>query len=228
MGDDVTHVQLGEEVLGWSETGSYAEYALATRVARKPAGLAWHDAAALPVASEPSERVLDLLGVVAGETVLMHGASGGVGTLAIQLATARGARVIATAGPDNQQYLASLGATPTVYGEGLVDRVRALAPHGVDAVFDLAGKAALEDSIALRGSTDRIVTIADFGAQQLGVTFARGSGGGSSDRLAEVALAAVTGKLLITVTTYPLAQAAAAQQLSDAGHVRGKLVLMAG
>ena len=88
LGEGVTDVQVGDEVLGWSDTGSYAQYALATTVAPKPAGLDWQDAAALPVASKTAERVLNLLGVAAGETVLMHGASGGVGTLAIQLATA--------------------------------------------------------------------------------------------------------------------------------------------
>lgn len=225
LGEGVTDVQVGDGVLGWSDTGSYAEYALATTVAPMPAGLEWQDAAALPVASETAERVLNLLGVGAGETVLMHGASGGVGTLAVQLATARGARVIATAGPANQDYLTSLGATATVYGEGLVERVRALAPDGVDAVFDLAGKGALEDSITLRGGTERIVTIADFGAQQLGVTFASGPAEASAARLAAVAQDAATGKLVTTVTAYPLDQAAAAQQVSDAGHVRGKLVL---
>src|SRR3954447_6969084 len=91
VGEDVTDLQVGDEVLGWSDTGSYAEYALAGTVALKPAGLAWQDAAALPVASETAERVLDLLGVAPGETVLMHGASGAVGTVAVQLATARGA-----------------------------------------------------------------------------------------------------------------------------------------
>ena len=225
LGEGVSDVQVGDGVLGWSDTGSYAEYALATTVAPKPAGLDWHDAAALPVASETAERVLNLLGVAAGETVLMHGASGGVGTLAVQLATARGARVIATAGPANQDYLTSLGATATVYGEGLVERVRALAPDGVDAVFDLAGKGALEDSITLRGGTERIVTIADFGAQQLGITFASAPAEASADRLAAVAQDAAAGKLVTTVTAYPLDQAAAAQQVSDAGHVRGKLVL---
>lgn len=225
VGDGVTDVQVGDEVLGWSDTGAYAEYALATDVAPKPAGLAWTDAAALPVASETTERVLDLLGVVAGETVLMHGASGGVGTLAIQLAKARGARVIATAGPSNQDYLTSLGATATVYGEGLVERVKALAPEGIDAVFDLAGKGALKDSITLRGGTERIVTIADFGAQQLGITFARGGATRPIDRLAAVAHDAAAGTLRTTVTTYPLDQAAKAQEISDAGHVRGKLVL---
>ncbi|MEU4332723.1 NADP-dependent oxidoreductase [Nonomuraea dietziae] len=228
LGEGVTDVQVSDEVLGWSDTGSYAEYALATIVAPKPAALGWQHAAALPVAGETAERVLNLLGVAAGETVLMHGASGGVGTLAVQLATARGARVIGTAGPGNQDYLTSLGATATVYGEGLVERVRALAPDGVDAVFDLAGKGALEDSIILRGGTDRIVTIADFRAQRLGITFATGPAEVSPVRLTALAQDAATGKVVTTVTTYPLDQAATAQQVSDAGHVRGKLVLTVG
>ncbi|WP_327581536.1 NADP-dependent oxidoreductase [Nonomuraea sp. NBC_00507] len=228
LGEGVQGVQVGDDVLGWSDTGSYAEYALATIVAPKPAALDWPHAAALPVAGETAERVLNLMGVAAGETVLMHGASGGVGTLAVQLATARGARVIGTAGPGNQDYLASLGATATVYGEGLVERVRALAPDGVDAVFDLAGKGALEDSITLRGGTDRIVTIADFRAQQLGITFSSGPAETSSDRLAALAQDAAIGKVVTTVTTYPLDQAATAQRVSDAGHVRGKLVLTVG
>ncbi|MEB3370502.1 NADP-dependent oxidoreductase [Saccharopolyspora mangrovi] len=228
LGEGVTNVQVGDGVLGWSDTGAYAEYALTTIAAPKPADLEWQDAAALPVASETAERVLNLLGVTAGETVLMHGASGGVGTVAVQLATARGARVIATASSSNQDYLASLGATATAYGEGLVERVRTLAPDGVDAVFDLAGKGALEDSITLRGGTERIVTIADFGAQQLGITFSSGRAKASADRLAALAQDAATGKLVTTVTTYPLDQAATAQQVSDAGHVRGKLVLTVG
>ncbi|MFC4466185.1 NADP-dependent oxidoreductase [Streptomyces xiangluensis] len=225
LGEGVRDVQVGDEVLGWSDTGSYAEYALATIVAPKPAGLDWQHAVALPVAGETAERVLNLLSVTAGETVLMHGAAGAVGTLAVQLAAARGARVIGTAGPANQEYLASLGAAATVYGEGLVERVRALAPDGVDAVFDLAGKGALEDSITLRGGTERIVTIADFRAQQLGITFASGSQEPSAARLAALAQDAAAGKVVTTVTAYPLARAAAAQQVSDAGHVRGKLVL---
>jgi NADPH:quinone reductase-like Zn-dependent oxidoreductase len=224
LGEGVTDIHVGDEVLGWSDTGAYAEYALATVVARKPAGLDWERAAALPVASETAERVLNQLAVTAGETVLMHGAAGAVGTIAVQLATARGARVIATAGPGNQDYLASLGAVPTVYGDGLVERVRALAPDGVDAVFDLAGKGALEDSIVLRGGTERIVTIADFRARPLGIAFSSGAQG-SAARLSAVAEDAASGRLFTTVTAYPLDQAAKAQEVSDAGHVRGKLVL---
>jgi NADPH:quinone reductase-like Zn-dependent oxidoreductase len=228
LGEGVSDVQVGDEVLGWSDTGSYAQYALATIVAPKPAGLDWQHAVALPVAGETAERVLNLLGVGAGETVLMHGAAGAVGTLAVQLATARGARVIATAGPSNQDYLTSLGATATLYGDGLVERVRALAPEGVHAVFDLAGKGALEDSITLRGGTERIVTIADFRAHQLGITFASGGQERSAAHLAALAQDAAAGKVVTTVTAYPLAEAATAQQVSDAGHGRGKLVLTVG
>lgn len=194
-------------------------------MAPKPAGLDRQHAVALPVAGTTAERVLNLLGVVAGETVLMHGAAGAVGTLAVQLATARGARVIATAGPANQDCLTSLGAAATLYGEGLVERVRALAPDGVEAVFDIAGKGAREDSIILRGGTERIVTIADFRAHQLGITSSSSPQERSAAGLAAPAQDAATGKVVTTVTAYPLDQAATAQQVSDAGQVRGKLVL---
>ncbi|MFE3602191.1 NADP-dependent oxidoreductase [Streptomyces sp. NPDC059142] len=228
VGEDVDHLKVGDEVLGWSDTGSYAQYALAPAavLAPKPAGLEWVNAAALPVASDGAERVLDLLGVASGETLLIHGASGALGTIAVQLAVARGARVIGTAGPANQEYVTSLGATALVYGPGLVERVRALAPGGVDAVFDAAGKGALEDSITLRGGTGRIVTTADFRAGELGVVFAEGPQRRSASRLAELARQAADGTLVTTISaTYPLAEAAAAQRAGDAGHNRGKIVL---
>ncbi|WP_433304648.1 NADP-dependent oxidoreductase [Actinoplanes sp. CA-030573] len=227
VGEGVQQFAVGDGVFGWSETGSYAEFALAaaTMVTIRPADLPMERAAALPTAVETSERVLDLLGVKAGETVVLHGAAGAVGTIAVQLAITRGARVIATAGPANQDYLTALGATATVYGDGLVERIRTLSPDGVDAVFDIAGKGALEDSIVLRGGTDRIVTIADFRARQLGITFSAGSSSRPMQRLAEVAREAADGALVTTVTTYPLDQAAAAQDASDTGHARGKLVL---
>ncbi|KQR99745.1 NADPH:quinone reductase [Williamsia sp. Leaf354] len=227
IGDGVEDIAVGDEVFGWSSTGGYAEYALAAvgEIAVKPAELPWEQAVSLPIAGATAERVLDLLEVTAGETVLLHGAAGAVGTIAVQLAAARGARVIATAGQGNQLYLASLGATATLYGDGLVDRVEQLAPDGVDAVFDLAGKGALEDSITLRGGTDRIATIADFRAHELGITFVSGPTPRSPRRLAELARDAADGSLITTVTTYPLEQAAAAQDASDGGHTRGKLAL---
>ncbi|GAA1855231.1 NADP-dependent oxidoreductase [Microlunatus capsulatus] len=226
VGEEVEELSVGDEVFGWSDTGAYAEFALVTAMAVKPSGLDWASAAALPVASEAAERVLDLLGIKAGETLLVHGASGAVGTLAVQLAVERGARVVGTAGPDNLDRVAGLGATATTYGPGLVDRVRALAPEGVDAVFDVAGKGALEDSIALRGSTDRIITIADFRARELGITFASGPGQRSAVRLGAVGRAVAAGDISVVVTTYPLERAVEAQQLSDGGHSRGKLILL--
>ncbi|GAA2254448.1 NADPH:quinone reductase [Streptomyces ruber] len=228
VGEGVDRLKVGDEVLGWSDTGSYAAYALADAdvLAHKPAGLDWTSAVTLPVAGDGADRVLDLLDVRAGETLLIHGAAGALGTVAVQLAVARGARVIGTAGPANQEYLTSLGATALVYGENLVERVRALAPEGVDAVFDAAGKGALEDSVTLRGGTDRIVTTADFRAGELGVVFAEGPQRRSAARLGELARLAAAGELVTTVgTVLPLAEAAEAQRLSDAGHGRGKLVL---
>jgi NADPH:quinone reductase-like Zn-dependent oxidoreductase len=130
--------------------------------------------------------------------------------------------VIATAGPANQGYLTSLGATATVYGDGLVERIRVHAPAGVNAIFDIAGKGALDDSITLRGGTERTVTIADFRARQLGIPFSTGSGSRPVQRIEEVARDVADGAL---ITTYPLDQAAAAQDASETGHSRGKLVL---
>jgi NADPH:quinone reductase-like Zn-dependent oxidoreductase len=229
VGPDVTGTSVGDEVFGWADTGAYAEYALTTTFAPKPGDLAWEHAVALPVAAETADRVFGLLDVKPGETLLVHGAAGGVGTMAVQLAVAAGLRVIGTAGPDNQEHVAALGATPTTYGEGLVRRVRAIAPEGVDAVFDVAGKGALPDSIELRGGTDRIVTIADNSAAELGVVFTGGPQRRSAERLAELADLAARGELVTAVGgTFPLADAAEAHRVSAAGHVRGKLVLTAG
>ncbi|XAS70142.1 NADP-dependent oxidoreductase [Micrococcaceae bacterium Sec5.1] len=225
VGVGVKDVNVGDDVVGWSDTGAYAQYALATTVARKPVGLGWDAAVALPVAGEAAERVLTLLGVARGETLLVHGAAGAVGTIVVQLAIARGARVIGTAGPGNQDYVTSLGATSTLYGDGLVDRVKRLAPDGVDAVFDVAGKGALEDSITLRGGTERIVTLADFRAHQLGITFATGQRDHSVEHLEALARDVAAGKIVTTVNRYPLSHAATAQEISDNGHIRGKLVL---
>ncbi|MGP3952917.1 NADP-dependent oxidoreductase [Streptomyces sp. 7N604] len=217
---------VGDEVFGTTDTGAYATYALATVVAPKPAELSWEEAAALPVAAETAQRVLGLLGVEDGETLLLHGAAGAVGTAAVQLAVALGATVIGTASPANHDYVRSLGAIPLAYGDGLLGRVRAVAPKGVDAVFDVAGKGALKDSIELRGGTpDRIVTIADPSASEFGVPFSAGAQR-APEALAEQARLAVQGRLRIPVDRiFPLADAAEAQAVSEAAHVRGKLVL---
>jgi NADPH:quinone reductase-like Zn-dependent oxidoreductase len=227
VGADVTGLAVGDEVFGFADTGGYAQYALATVVAPKPAGLGWDEAVALPVAGETAQRVLGLLGVEAGETLLVHGASGAVGGLAVQLAAVRGVTVIGTASPANHDYLRSLGVVPVGYGADLVERVRALAPGGIDAVFDTAGKGALPDSITLRGgSTERIVTIADGdAAQELGVT-ASFTADRSVQGLAELARLAVAGKLRVEVArVFALDEAPAAHVQAETGHTRGKLVL---
>ena len=229
IGAEVQGISVGDEVFGWTRGGAYCEQAILTTCAIKPADVSFVDAVALPVTGETAERVLGLLGVKAGETLLIHGAAGAVGTMAVQLAVARGAKVIGTAGASNQDYVASLGGIPTLYGDGLVERVRALAPEGVDAVFDVAGRGALEDSIELRGgTTDRIVTIADSGAEKLGITFSGGPGSSIASRgLLEDLVGQVSrGELKVAIgATYPLTEAADAQRVSEAGHGRGKLVI---
>jgi NADPH:quinone reductase-like Zn-dependent oxidoreductase len=228
VGPDAGGLSVGAEVLGYADGGGYAEYALATIFAPKPAGLGWVEAAALPVASATAQGVLDQLELTRGETVLIHGAAGAVGTVAVQIAVARGATVIGTASEANHDYLRGLGATPVSYGDGLVDRVREVAPDGVDAVFDVAGKGALPDSIELRGGKSRIVTIADPEAFGLDISF---SGGGARDAeaLAEMARQAADGRLQLTVAnTFPLEEVVAAHELVDKGHARGKTVLLVG
>ncbi len=227
VGEGVTDTAVGDEVLGWTVTGAYAPYALSTSYVTKPAALDWTVAAALPVATETASRVLGLLGVRSGETLLVHGAAGAVGSTAVQLAVAAGANVIGTASPANHAVLRELGAVPVTYGEGLVERVRAAAPQGVDAVFDAAGRGALPDSIELRGgTTERIVTIADPAAGELGVTFSSGGVEAPEPALAEHAVLAAEGRLTLPVAeVFPLAEAAKAQALSETGHVRGKIVI---
>jgi NADPH:quinone reductase-like Zn-dependent oxidoreductase len=226
VGPNVDGLAVGDEVLGFADGGGYAEYALATTVAPKPAGLGWAEAAALPVAAETAIRVLNTLEVARGDTVLIHGAAGGVGTVAVQIALSRGAAVIGTASEANHDYLRALGAAPVVYGEGLVERVRAVAPGGIDAVFDAAGRGALPDSIELRGGKSRIVTIADPAAFGLDIPFS-GEAARDAGTLAEVARQAADGLLRVTVgETYPLEEASAAQESVATGHGRGKVVLL--
>ncbi|MFD5461631.1 NADP-dependent oxidoreductase [Kitasatospora sp. NPDC127059] len=233
VGAEVTGFAPGDEVFGALMGGGYAEHALlaAAELVHKPATLSWEEAAAIPVAAETSERVLTLLGVRSGETLLVHGAAGGVGTLLLQFARARGITVVGTASEANHDYLRELGAIPVTYGEGLAERVRAVAPDGVDRVLDAAGKGGvLPLSIELAGGADRVVTIADIpGAQQHGVRFSGGAEDGEyyHQRAFAAALALhEAGTLRLPVhRVFPLAEAAQAQRVSEEGHARGKIVL---
>ncbi|MFE7516315.1 NADP-dependent oxidoreductase [Streptomyces sp. NPDC057540] len=233
LGEGVTDLAVGDEVLGWTKTGAYAEYAIAGTVAPKPAGLSWEAAAALPVAGETAQRVLDLLRVRAGETLFLHGAAGVVGSVAVQLAVAAGITVIGSASESNHAYLRELGAIPVAYGDGLADRVRAAAPEGVDAVFDAAGHGVLPVAIELLGGGDaakeRIVTIAATDAAEHGIVFSGVTAEPDVVRrgLTDQARLAVEGALTVRVAeTLPLKEAARAQESSESGHVRGKIVLI--
>jgi NADPH:quinone reductase-like Zn-dependent oxidoreductase len=226
LGEGVSGVSVGDEVLG---TGQHtqAEYAVLAAWAAKPTSIDWAVAGAAGVAGETSERCLRLLGVGSGDTVFVDGGSGGVGAVAVQMAVARGIRVIASAGEANHDYLRELGAIPVRYGDGVADRVREAAGGQVDGVFDVAGKTPVDELLSLVGEPAQVVSIANFAAAEAGV---RTTGGGQDSQpeqaLAEVAELLGQGKLTITVQTFPLEQAAEAYRISQSGHVRGKLVLL--
>jgi NADPH:quinone reductase-like Zn-dependent oxidoreductase len=231
VGEGVTDVTVGDRVFGLSDDGAgAAELALLSNYAPIPLSLGFAEAAGLPVAVETATRSLDALGVRAGNTLLVNGAAGGIGSAAVQLAVARGAHVIGTASPANHDYLRSLGAEPVAYGEGLVERVRALAPDGVDVALDIVGSGILPELIELAGGPEHVVTIADFsGAQEHGVAFSSGSDGRAVHAIAEIGELIESGRFSLPVAqTFPLAEIAEAHRISEGGHVRGRLVLLVG
>ena len=226
VGEGVEGAGAGDEVFGFAVGGAAAEHALLDDFARKPAGMPFEVAGGLPVAVETAVRVLDELGVADGHTLVVNGAAGGVGTAAVQFARARGARVIGTASERNHDFLREIGAEPTTYGEGMVERVRALAPGGVDRAFDTAGKGALPELVELTGTPDHVMTIADFNAAELGVRVSTGAER-AVRALGQAAELFEAGGLRMPVArTFPFEDAADAHRVSEEGHVRGKVVLV--
>ncbi|MEE2039378.1 NADP-dependent oxidoreductase [Nocardiopsis sp. CT-R113] len=231
VGLDTTEYEVGDEVYGyarkdWAKNGTYAELVSASvrMVAPKPASLSWEEAAGVPLAGLTAHQALKRVGVGAGDTVLVHAAAGGVGAFCVQIAVAKGARVIGTASERNHDFLRSLGAEPVVYGEGLVDRVRDLAPGGVDAVLDFVGGGVAELSLPLVGAPDRVASIADAGILAHGghYVWVRPDSAG----LVDLARLADDGKLSVHVErAFPLSEAADAWRLSQTGRTRGKIVL---
>lgn len=231
VGVDATEYAIGDEVIGYVrkdavQQGTYAELVAAPvrTLARKPASLDWQQAAGLPLAGLTAYQSLARVDAKKGETVLVHAAAGGVGSLAVQIAVARGARVIGTASAGNHDFLRSLGAEPVTYGEGLADRVRALAPEGIDAAVDFVGGGAVDVSQELLKDRSRVASVADgeVGAKGGHTVWVRPD---AADLTALGALADA-GQLTVPVAAvFPLSRAAEALRQSMAGRTRGKIVL---
>ncbi|MGP0222492.1 NADP-dependent oxidoreductase [Paenarthrobacter sp. NCHU4564] len=230
VGIDAPQFQPGDEVIAYGRKdfvhgGSFAEYiALPERlVARKPHSLDWNASAGLPLAGLTAFQVLNRLGVQSGDTVLIHGGAGGVGSLGVQIAVALGANVIATASDKNHGFLRSLGAEPVTYGDGLAERVLALSPDGVDAVADFVG-GNLESTFQVIRADGRHASIADSDVEQHGGTWMWVKPIGSE--LQELADLVDEKHLHVEVAeVLPLAKAAEAFRLNMDGHTRGKIVV---
>jgi NADPH:quinone reductase-like Zn-dependent oxidoreductase len=226
VGERVTGVSVGDAVFGRGQN-TQAEFAVLDSWAAKPSSIDWAVAAGVGLAGEASERGLRLLDVTADDTLVVDGGSGGVGSVAVQMAVARGARVIASASEANQDYLREIGAIPVLYGEGVGARVRAAAGGRVDAVFDVAGKTPAQELVSLVSEPSQVLSIANPAAAQAGARLALGVADTMPvQALAEVADLLAQNKLVIKVQTFPFDRAAEAYRISQGGHVRGKLVLI--
>lgn len=236
VGAAVTSLVPGDEVFGYVRKdavhgGTYAEKVSAPirTVTKKPAGLSFAEAAAVPLAGLTAyQALIHHLRIETGETVLIHGASGGVGSFAVQIARAHGVRVLGTASEANHDYLRGLDAFPFTYGEGLVDRVRAQFPEGVDAVLDLNG-GDLDVSPDLLSDTSfgRIASVIDPQVKEIGGHYVFVHPDVADlDALAELI---DTGRVSVEIAeTFALADTQQAWELSQKGHTRGKIVIEVG
>ena len=227
VGEGVTNVSIGDALFGCGFE-MMAQYAVLRPGvwAHKHKDLSFEEAAGFSVVVETATRILAQVGVRTGETLLVSGASGGIGSAAVQFALHRGITVIGTASARNHNYLRGLGAIPTTYGPGLVERVRELAPTGVDAALDIAGSGVIAELIELVGDATRVVSVADFTAPKFGAQLSLAAQEHPERALAEVARLYSQGVFRLHVEkTFPLTQAAEAYKICAAGHVTGKLVI---
>src|SRR5690606_7315202 len=228
LGDGVDGFSVGTAVLGFTTLGSYAEYVVvgADQVVPKPGAMPWEVAGAFSGSAQGAHMAVEQMGVRPGETVLVNGAAGALGTMVVQLARVRGAAtVIGTARPRNHDHLRSLGAVPVTYGPGLVDRIRAVAPDGVDAAlgWEVDGlRAALE----VTTDADRVVSMV-FSDEVAQLGLREWTGERSAARLTEMLAHHSAGELAVHIRrAYPLDRAAEAHRDVGSGHGRGKVVIV--
>ncbi|MEU3101580.1 NADP-dependent oxidoreductase [Streptomyces griseoflavus] len=231
-GPAVPEFSVGDEVIGYVRAdvlsgGTFAEYVAAPvrTLARKPGSMSFEEAAGLPLAGLTAHQMLSrVLGVQRGESVLVHAAAGGVGSIAVQLAVHLGARVIGTASERNHDFVRGLGGEPVSHGAGLAERVRELVPGGVDAVFDSVGGDTLRASVNLLAPEGRLASIADPEVVSLGgqYWFVRPD----PRDLQHLSDLADQGVVTVHVSeTFPLERAADAHRLNEEGRTRGKIVV---
>ncbi len=226
-------IDVGEEVVAYPVQGGYADSVTvrAKVVVPKPPALDWPVAGSLLLVGGTAVHALQVIALKPGETLLVHGAAGSVGQIAAQLAVQDGARVIGTAGESNHDLLRSYGVIPVTYGPGLADRVRALAPDGVDAAIDSVGTdEAVDVSLELVAERSRIVSIAAFGRADTGIVLISGDDPATNvraDAWRRLLPAVADGSLkLVVARTYPLAEAADALRFVRDGHAGGKVALL--
>jgi NADPH:quinone reductase-like Zn-dependent oxidoreductase len=225
VGPAVSGFSVGDEVIWTGFGGGYQAVAnvAASALVHKPSRVDFEQGASLPIAGGTSYSAAHQIGVGPGDVVLVHGAAGGVGSAAVQIAKDLGARVIGTASPVNHEYLASIGAQPVVYGPGLLDAVRALGPisASIDAV---GGAASVNATTQLLADLSRAITaVADEHSSAAGIAAVVAAG----DRVLEVVKLADRGKIHFAIQDrIPLSEAAKAFELSYGGHVRGKIILI--
>ncbi|MED7949476.1 NADP-dependent oxidoreductase [Kitasatospora sp. NPDC058201] len=227
VGPGVTGFTPGDEVFGIAAAGAFAAQTLllARMSAPKPAKVGFDQAATLPVAAATADDAVRDVGVGAGQTLLILGVSGGVGSAAAQIARSRGIRVIGTASDANRGYVESLGAVQVRYGAGVAERIRAVAPDGVDGILDLVGGDDVRAAATTLADRSRLVATSDpAAAAELGGRFVTRST--TPETLAALAGLVAAGELDPQISArYPLARAAEALALVESGHARGKLVL---
>jgi NADPH:quinone reductase-like Zn-dependent oxidoreductase len=233
LGADVTAPPVGTEVIGFSEQrSSHADYVAvpAKQVTAKPPSVPWDQAGALYVAGVTAYAAVRAVAPTPGETVVVSGAAGGVGSLAIQLARLKGATVIGIASESNAAWLESMGVTPVAYGDGLAERLKSIAGNGIDAFIDTFGNGYVDLAIELGITPDRIDTIIDFqAAAKHGVKTEGSSDASTADVLAELAGLIASGELVVPIAaSYPLDQVQDAYRELAARHTRGKIVLLTG